>query len=93
MFRATLFYIGIYTLLFSIFSLLNILLNLQLLLLQGQLTYLHLFQVGKEASLFFLKDSNNLDIILIATGSEVGIAMEAAEILESKNINKYFRDK
>jgi len=35
---------------------------------------------------YVLKDSNNLDIILIATGSEVGIAMEAAEILESKNI-------
>ena len=36
---------------------------------------------------YILKDSDNLDIILIATGSEVGIAMEAALNLEKKGIN------
>jgi len=36
---------------------------------------------------YILKDSDNLDIILIATGSEVGIAMEAALNLEKKGVN------
>jgi len=36
---------------------------------------------------YILKDSDNLDIILIATGSEVGITMEAAINLEKKGVN------
>ena len=36
---------------------------------------------------YILKDSDNIDIILIATGSEIGITMKASEDLESKGIN------
>ena len=36
---------------------------------------------------YILKDSKNLDLILIATGSEVGITMNAAFELEDKGIN------
>jgi len=36
---------------------------------------------------YVLKDSDNIDIILIATGSEIGITMKASEDLESKGIN------
>ena len=36
---------------------------------------------------YILKDSENIDIILIATGSEIGITMKASEDLESKGIN------
>jgi len=36
---------------------------------------------------YVLKDSDNIDIILIATGSEIGITMKASEVLESKGIN------
>ena len=35
---------------------------------------------------YILKDSKNFDIILIATGSEIGISMNAAEDLEKKGI-------
>ena len=36
---------------------------------------------------YILKDSKNFDIIIIATGSEVGIVMQAASDLEKKGIN------
>ena len=36
---------------------------------------------------YILKDSDNIDIILIATGSEISITMKASEDLESKGIN------
>ena len=36
---------------------------------------------------YILKDSDNIDIILIATGSEIGITMKASEDLESKGVN------
>ena len=36
---------------------------------------------------YILKDSENIDIILIGTGSEIGITMKASEDLESKGIN------
>jgi len=39
-----------------------------------------------ETKEYILKDSKNFDIILIATGSEIGISMNAAEDLEKKGI-------
>lgn len=44
-------------------------------------------RINIQKGAYILKDSDNPDVIIIATGSEVGLALKASELLAVENIN------